>query len=66
MVEKERAGTAYGVVSTIVSIFTLLASIIGGLLWSAISPTATFIFAVLCSLISLSVFAFVQGQDKVE
>lgn len=49
----EKAGTAYGVFYTTTSIATLFASIIGGILWSAIGPSATFVFAVFCALLSL-------------
>jgi MFS family permease len=55
-INKNEAGTAYGVMNTIISVMTLLASVIGGLLWTFISPTATFLFAAGCALISLIVF----------
>jgi len=53
--EKE-AGSAYGVFYTLTSVATLLASIIGGFLWSAVSPVATFMFASFCALLSLGIF----------
>ena len=56
LVEVEKAGTAYGVFYTITSIFTLLSSIIGGFLWSLVSPQSTFFFAVICASISLFIF----------
>ncbi len=62
MVQKEQAGTVYGVMTTTTSIFTLLASIIGGFLWSAISPQATFIFAAVCAIASLFIFNFVRTK----
>lgn len=62
MVQKEQAGTVYGVMTTTTSIFTLAASIIGGLLWSAISPAATFIFAAFCAALSLFIFNFVRTK----
>lgn len=49
----EKAGTAYGVFYTITSIATLFASIIGGLLWSFVSPSETFLFASACAIFSL-------------
>jgi len=58
MINKERAGVAYGTVYTVTSLFTVLASVIGGFLWSLYAPAATFIFAVMCSIISLFVFLF--------
>ncbi len=60
LITKEKAGTAYGVFYTITSIFTLLASVIGGLLWSVISPSATFIFAAVCATLSLFIFSMVS------
>lgn len=49
-IKEDIAGTAYGVLQTTISIFTLLASVIGGFLWSAISPSATFLFGALCAI----------------
>lgn len=49
-IKEDIAGTAYGVLQTTISISTLLASVIGGFLWSAISPSATFLFGALCAL----------------
>lgn len=51
-IKKEEAGAAYGLLQTVTSMFTLFASVIGGLLWSAFSPTATFVFGALCALVS--------------
>lgn len=62
MISKEQAGTVYGVMTTTTSIFTLLASIIGGLLWSAVSPSATFVFAAVCAAFSLFIFNFVKTK----
>lgn len=58
LVERERAGTAYGVFYTTTSIATLFASIIGGFLWSAIHPNATFLFAVICAVLAFTIFLF--------
>jgi len=55
-IKSEMSGTIYGTVNTVVGIGNLLASIIGGLLWSIINPSATFIFAVACAVISLPFF----------
>jgi MFS family permease len=60
MIDKEKAGTAYGTVYTVTSLFTVFASIIGGFLWSLYGPVATFIFAVICSVMSLFVFSFLK------
>jgi len=56
LIDKESAGTAYGVMQTVISICTLLASVIGGFLWSTVSPNATFIFGAICSLSAFILF----------
>jgi len=62
LVSKEEAGTAYGVLNTATSLFTLLASVIGGFLWSAISPSATFLFAAICAAVSLLIFIGIKSE----
>ncbi|MBI2326857.1 hypothetical protein HYU92_00915 [Candidatus Curtissbacteria bacterium] len=64
-IEKEQAGTAYGVLQTTISIFTLLASVIGGFLWQVISPQATFLFAAGCALLALGLF-LAYGKIRVK
>lgn len=56
----DKAGTAYGAFYTFTSIATLFASIIGGFLWSAFGPSATFFFAVFCALLSLLSLLFLK------
>ena len=58
LISKNEAGTAYGVSQTIISLFTLLASVIGGILWSAFGSEITFIFGAVCAVLSLIVYAF--------
>lgn len=58
------AGTAYGVLQTTVSIFTLLASVIGGFLWSAVSPEATFLFGAGCAVLSFVLLLFGGSFNK--
>jgi MFS family permease len=62
LVGEERAGTAYGVLYTITSGFTLLASVIGGFLWSLVAPSATFYFAVICAAISIPIFLLIKPK----
>ncbi len=57
-ISKEEAGTAYGLLQTVTSIFTLLASVVAGILWSAFSPEAAFIFGATCALISVPIFIY--------
>lgn len=56
------AGTAYGVLQTTVSVFTLLASVIGGFLWMAIAPEATFLFGAICALLAFGLFAIFEKR----
>jgi len=66
LVGEEQAGTAYGVLNTITSLFTLLASVIGGFLWSLYSPSATFYFAVICAAISIPIFLLIKPQARAQ
>jgi MFS family permease len=58
LIEKEQGATIYGMSQTLTSISTLLASIIAGILWSAISPMAPFFFGAFCSLSAILLFLF--------
>lgn len=44
MVPKEKRGTAYGLYHGAIGVSLLLASVIAGILWEAIDPSATFFF----------------------
>lgn len=57
-IDKKQAGGIYGLLQTITSLGILLASIIGGLLWTAIGPAATFSFGAICAALALLVFVF--------
>ncbi len=57
-IDKQAAGGIYGLLQTITSGGVLLASIIGGLLWTAVGPSATFIFSATCAVLALLVFLF--------
>jgi MFS family permease len=63
IVSPEKIGTGYGVINSVSGIFTVLASVIGGLLWSFVAPEATFIFGAVCALLSL--FFFLQIRSSV-
>jgi len=52
IVDKERAGTAYGLMQTVIGLSTLLASVIGGFLWTLIGPYATFYFGSACAILA--------------
>lgn len=64
-IKSDIAGTAYGVLQTTISIFTLLASVIGGFLWSAVSPEATFLFGAVCAISAFFLFLFKKTSDDV-
>ena len=49
LVQKEESGTAFGLMQTVIGLSTLLASIIGGFLWSLVSPESTFYFGAVCA-----------------
>ena len=55
-IPKEEGGTAYGTLQAVSSIFTLLSSVIAGFLWSAIAPSATFIFGAVCAFGAFGLF----------
>ena len=57
-IDKKEAGGVYGLLQTITSIGILLASIIGGLLWTTLGPSATFYFGAACAALSLLVFVY--------
>lgn len=51
-ISKDQAGTMYGMTQTIVSVATLLASVIGGALWTTIGSQATFLFGASCAMLA--------------
>ena len=57
-INKKEAGSIYGLLQTITSIGILLASIIGGILWSTVGPWATFAFGAISAALALLVFLF--------
>lgn len=53
MVSADHRGRAYGIYNTAIGIITLPASLIAGLLWDHISPSAPFLFGSMMSFIAL-------------
>jgi hypothetical protein len=45
---------------------TIFASFIGGLLWTFLSPAATFFFAAGCSLLSLLCFIYIPANGSID
>jgi MFS family permease len=63
LVPAERWGTAYGLYNGIVGIMALPASLIAGILWDRINPSATFYFgAGLALLAMLEIMLFIEGR----
>ncbi|MFB7669324.1 hypothetical protein ACFC1R_36340 [Kitasatospora sp. NPDC056138] len=44
LVPKDLRGSAFGALATVQSLGNLAASVIAGVLWSAVSPTTTFLY----------------------
>ena len=51
-VDKTKAGTVYGLYQTITGLMTLLASLIGGLLWTYLGSASTFYFGAGCAVLT--------------
>ena len=63
-INKNEAGGIYGLLQTITSIGILLASIIGGILWSTVGPWATFALGAISAALSLLVFLFAATSRR--
>ncbi len=64
-VDKKDSGAIYGLLQTVTSIGLLLASVIGGLLWSVVGPRATFAFGAGAAGLALLVFTcFTNWSDQ--
>lgn len=55
-IAKDQSAGAFGTMQMLMGLGTLLASLIGGLLWSFVSPASTFLFGAGCALLSLFYF----------
>jgi len=63
LVPIERRGTAYGLYNGIIGIMALPASLIAGILWDKVNPSATFYFgAGLALLAMLGMMLFIKGR----
>jgi MFS family permease len=54
--DQSEAAGIFGLLQTIISVGLVLASVIGGILWTVVGAWATFSFAALCAVLALSVF----------
>ncbi|MEI6043548.1 MAG: MFS transporter [Chloroflexota bacterium] len=62
-IPKEKGAIAYGTLQAVTSLASLSASVIAGVLWSAIAPAAAFIFGATCALAAFILFV-VSGLSK--
>ncbi len=61
-INKEESGTFFGAYYFITAIGTFLASVIGGILWSSINPSATFLYGSVMALLAFIVFTMFQRE----
>jgi len=62
--EKERLATSFGIYQTAIGICTFFASLIAGILWSKINPSAPFIFGSILALIAGFMFLFYSKETN--
>jgi len=63
-VEGDDAGTAYGIYAGAVGLSLLVASVLGGVLWTRISPDATFYAGVLATIAALPLVALAAVRSR--
>lgn len=61
-IKKEESGTFFGAYYTLTAIGTFLASFVGGILWSTVNPSATFLFGAGMALLAFIIFTFSQTK----
>jgi MFS family permease len=61
--EKESLATSFGLYQTMIGICTFFASLIAGVLWSKINPSAPFIFGSILALVAGLIFWFFSKKE---
>jgi MFS family permease len=64
-IHKEESGTYFGAYYTLTAIGTFLASFIGGVLWSSIDPSATFIYGSVMAFVAFIMLVYFQRKKKI-
>lgn len=64
-INKKESGSVFGLYQMIIALATFFASWIGGILWTKISPSATFYFGSLMSFLSFLVLIFGKFKFKI-
>ena len=64
LVPEGRKATALGILGTFTGIATLGASTIAGVLWEYVSPSATFLYGVVGSVVAMVIFASIPKQRR--
>lgn len=62
-ISKEESGTYFGAYYTMTAIGTFLASLVGGLLWRVINPSATFYYGSIMAFLAFIVFEISQRHQ---
>ncbi len=63
-IQKEESGSYFGAYYTLTAVGTFFASIVGGLLWSIVSPSATFYFGSALAFLSFIVLLISGGLKR--
>jgi len=66
--DREIIATSFGAYQTIIGVCVFFSSLIAGLLWSKINPSAPFIFGAILAFISVIIFIFSRSEkiDKIQ
>ncbi len=57
-IKKEESGSYFGLHQTLLGVGAFIASIVGGIIWSAIHPDATFYYGSVMAILALLIFIF--------